>query len=132
MKRDFDAMRKALHAVANSEKPATYAVFRRILEPEQVAFELRRLASDGLIESSMEFDFEGECLGGEVSGLTDEGREFYNLIERSDVWFIVAATLDEAGIDIPYPLLKEVCVEVVKRYVTSFIPEIKAKGRVDA
>ena len=36
----------------------------------------------------------------------------------------VVGTLKEADIDVPHPLLKEVCEEIVKRYVTSFIPDI--------
>lgn len=36
----------------------------------------------------------------------------------------MSRTLDAAGIDVPYPLLKEVSEEIVKRYVMGFIPDM--------
>lgn len=131
VKRDYKVMRKVLGIIAKSKRPLEAADFIGFHGDElgrELAHELRRLKRDGLIESSIEFDVFGEYVGGAVDGFTDEGREFYSLVENGSVWAIVSKTLNAADVDIPYPLLKEVCEEVVKRYVTSFIPEIKARS----
>lgn len=86
--------------------------------------ELARLGSDGLIENGNRLqDGDGCCLGGGAS-ITDEGREFFRLVENESVWQLVLRTLDAAGVDVPHPLLKKVCEEIVTRYVSSFIPKI--------
>ena len=68
-------------------------------------------------------DGDGCCPGGEAS-ISDEGREFFRLVENESVWQLVLRTLDAAGVNVPYPLLKKVCEEIVTRYVSSFIPKI--------
>lgn len=122
-KRDYAKMRKVLGTVAKATRPLDLAAFG-FGDLSDLAPELKRLVKDGLIESTVEFDAFGEYVCGEVVGLTEEGKDFFSLVAKGDVWALVQKTLDAAGIDVPYPLLKEVCEEVVKRYVTSFIPEI--------
>jgi hypothetical protein len=126
MRRDYEAMRSALATAATSPRPVRYGGFCSAVPDEgTLRQELERLGRDGLIDNGIRFqDGGGCCLGGEVS-ITDEGREFFNLIENDRVWELMRGTLDAAGIDVPYPLLKEVCEEIVRRYVASFIPDIE-------
>lgn len=82
------------------------------------------MVRDGLVEGEVLLDPYGACVKCVAYGLTDEGREFYRLVENEEVWRIVLDTLGRAGVDVSYPLLKEVCEEIVKRYVTQFIPSM--------
>ena len=59
---------------------------------------------------------------GTIDGLTDDGRSLLRDIESDDVWKICLDTLEGADVDLSYPLLKDVCETIVKRYVESFIP----------
>jgi hypothetical protein len=125
MPRDYDTMRAVLAIISANDGPTSYGDFISVRDEAMLKRELARLKSDGLIESTLEFqDGSGICLGGEISGLTQEGREFFRLIENDRVWALVSRTLDAAGIDVPYPLLKEVSEEIVKRYVMGFIPDM--------
>ena len=85
--------------------------------------EVRRLVSDGLVDGEVAFTKDGACLVCRVDSVTPEGTEFHKLIENDDVWVVIFNTMKAADIDVSYPLLKEVCEEIVKRYVTSFIPD---------
>lgn len=130
MARDYNVMRWVLSAVAESGRPLGYGDFLAIEPETSLKDELARLDEEGLIESSLQFSpRDGYCMGGKVEGLTAAGREFFRLIENDGVWAVVSETLDAAGVDLSYPLLKEVCEEVVKRYVSSFIPDIPASRR---
>ena len=128
--RDYVVMRGVLAAVAKASSELSYSdLWTAVCQDDQVLKdELVRLERDGLIDADVFFGkrpFEqSRC---RVHGLTDEGREFYKLIENDKAWEIILHTLKAAGIDISYPLLKEVCEEIVKRYVTSCIPEITRK-----
>ena len=122
--RDYEAMRDVLGLIAHANRPLTFNDFKGIQQRDKVVEELKRLERELLIDSTLEFERE-VCVGGSVGGLTPNGVEFYRLIENGEVWTIVSATLSAANVDISYPLLKEVCEEIVKRYVVSFIPEIK-------
>lgn len=86
--------------------------------------EALRLVDDGLVDADVRRSSFGDVCSFRVRGLTDEGRSFWRLVENDDVWQIILGTLTRAGIDVSYPLLKEVCEEIVKRYVTSFIPDM--------
>lgn len=125
MCRDYETMRAVLAASAGSTRPLRYGdLYSAVSDEDALRTELARLGSDGLIENGIRFQGgNGCCLGGEAS-ITDEGASFFRLIENERVWSIVLLTLDAAAVDVPYPLLKEVCEEIVKRYVTSFIPEM--------
>lgn len=125
MPRDYDAMRAVLATAARDDRPSKYGDLWSAVRDESVLrSELARLGRDGLLDNGIRFqDGDGCCLGGEAI-VTDEGRECLRLIENDGVWNLVIRTLDAAGVDVPYPLLKEVCEEIVKRYVTSFIPDI--------
>lgn len=128
MCRDYEAMRSVLSILAAKGGAAQYGAFYDIDDEDSVKRELSRLASDGLVDSSIAFqDGDGICLGGEAR-ITDEGLEFFRLIENGRAWKLMVRTLDAAGIDVSYPLLKEVCEEIVKRYVASFIPDIGRTG----
>lgn len=123
--RDYEAMRDVLGHIARSNRILTFNSFKNVQQRDKVVEELRRLERELLINSTLEFERE-VCLGGEVSGLTERGVEFYRLIENDEVWRIVSEALEATNVDISYPLLKEVCEEIVKRYVTSFIPEMQS------
>lgn len=122
--RDYDVMHDVIRVVATSTRRIAFSDFSRVQPNELVERELRRLVSDGLIEGEIRYDGFGTCQAFHIEGLTEEGAEFWRLIENDDVWAIIHGTLREAGIDVSYPLLKEVCEEIVKRYVISFIPNI--------
>ena len=125
--RDYCLMRDVLESAASAKYPMCYGDFEDELHHRNLGPEMLRLKSDGLLDGDMSFEPGGFCTGGHIEGLTDEGREFYRLIENDGVWRTVRCTLGKAGIDVSYPLLKEVCEEIVKRYVTSFIPDIPSK-----
>ena len=80
MRRNYNVMRDVLLVAARHGAPCSYGAFYEIDPEESLRAELTRLIRDGLLKGSVEFDRGGMCLGGEVS-LTDEGREFCNLIE---------------------------------------------------
>ena len=124
MARSYRAMREVLGAAAHAGKPIGLDAFLGMQERDRVFEELQRLRGDALIDADVIFDREDVCLHCEVRGLTDEGWEFFRLVENESVWKIVRDVLDGAGVDVSYPLLKEVCEEIVKRYVVSFIPDI--------
>lgn len=117
-------MRRVLLAIARADGPMEFADLMSVRPRDSLVAELGRLRGEGLIGSTLEFDGGGACLGGTVGGLTDEGEAFVRDIESDDVWAIIIRTLDAANVDLSYPLLKEVCEEIVRRYVTSLIPEI--------
>ena len=128
-KRDYRAMREILEVVARAGNPVGYSALRSCADQKTVAYEVTRLMDDGLVNGDMRFNVFKEYMGGEVRGFTDEGREFYNLVAKGEAWNVMLEALTAADINIPYPLLKEVCEEVVKRYVISFIPEEVRHGR---
>ena len=121
--RNYTAMRDVLAVIATSAKPLEFEDFMVVHQRDRVVEELKRLDREMLIESTIQFESQ-ICTGGAVAGLTDEGEAFYRLIENDGVWGIILETLRSAGVDVSYPLLKEVCEEIVKRYVTSFIPDM--------
>ena len=126
--RDYETMRHILAVTANAGYDLAYSDFKpgAGLDDGRLEAELTRLERDELIDADVNFTKKfGERSQCSVRGLTVEGREFYNLIANDGVWAIILATLKKANVDISYPLLKEVCEEIVKRYVASFIPDIK-------
>ncbi len=123
--RDYVTMRGVLATAAEASGELCFNDFRPADQDDKLQDELGRLTRDGLLDADVEF---GSGFGVhtrcKVLGLTDEGREFYKLVENDKVWAIILGTLKKADIDISYPLLKEVCEEIVKRYVTSCIPDM--------
>lgn len=122
--RDYGVMRQTLARAVGSTRGLSLGDFAGVQPSCGVPAELSRLISDGLVEGEVLLDPYGACVKCVVSGITDEGRDFYRLIENEEVWRIVLDTLSRAGVDVSYPLLKDVCEEIVKRYVTSFIPRM--------
>lgn len=122
--RDYSAMRQVLAIAAKADGALAFDDFLRVEPRNRMPGELKRLCCDGLLDGEVEFDRFGVCKVCDVRGLTSEGAEFYRLVENDDVWAIILSTLKRVGIDVSYPLLKEVCKEIVKRYVVSFIPDI--------
>ena len=120
--RNYQLMRNILKKVKHSQKPLTFLDFKEYGEPVDVKDELIRLKDEGLIEHDMAWSYD-VFDGGEVSSITDAGLAFFRNIENDNVWFIVKKTLDDADLDLSYPLLKEVCDEIVKRYVMGKIPK---------
>ena len=121
--RDYDAMRDVMSVVAASGRRLGFLDFSNVMPNDLVEPELQRLIADGLVEGEIRYNNDGVCQAFGIDGLTDEGRAFWRLIESGKVWLLIRSTLFEAGIDVSYPLLKEVCEEIVKRYVISFIPK---------
>ncbi|MBQ9068796.1 MAG: hypothetical protein IJ131_07010 [Eggerthellaceae bacterium] len=128
--RDYVTMRNVLMLTAAAKGKLCFNDFRGELQDDtRLKEELVRLEGEKLLDADISLDgVFGRGRKCSVSGLTPEGRAFYRLIENDDVWSIVLETLRQANVDISYPLLKEVCEEIVKRYVTSFIPDIGGKG----
>ena len=118
-------MRGVLAIAAEARSVLRYHDFSAAGHDDILEVELERLAREGLIDGDVYFargfNERSAC---SVDGLTEEGMAFYKLIENDDVWEIVLSTLKAANVDVSYPLLKEVCEEIVKRYVTSFIPDL--------
>lgn len=124
MTRDYDLMRDILECI-NERDSVSLATLGDLGKKESLVAEMRFIQAEGLTKSSFKFSEDGRYLGGVANGLTTEGLEFLHLIQNQDVWDLVLKVLSQANVDIPYPLLKEVCEEIVKRYVVSFIPEIR-------
>ena len=124
MSRNYGVMCNVLDRIAKTRRHLEYDDFANIQQRDRVRDELKRLSADGLIDGAVEFGADGVCLVCAVKGLTDEGKAFYRLVENARVRELAISTLREADIDVPYPLLKEVCEDIVKRYVTCFIPKI--------
>lgn len=122
--RDFSVMHDVIRVVATSTRRIGFIDFSSVKPNKLVVPELQRLIADGLVEGDVYEDRSGVLLEFDIVGLTDEGRVFWKLIENESVWAIIRDTLRKADIDVSYPLLKEVCEEIVKRYVVSFIPNI--------
>lgn len=123
--RDYDTMRNVLFIASKAKSALHFGDFQDAGTDDSIEAELGRLTRDGLINGDVLFTTRfGERSRCKAEGLTDEGLEFFKLIENDGVWDIIRHTLQKADIDVSYPLLKEVCEEIVKRYVTSFIPEL--------
>lgn len=122
--RDYQVMRGILAKAASSTGELSLCELAGGYPAEDVLSESVRLMSDELIVGDVQYDAFGGCRSFSVSGLTDEGRDFWRLVENERVWRIVLETLRAADVDVSYPLLKEVCEEIVKRYVTQFIPSM--------
>lgn len=119
--RDYQTMRNVLAIAGNAQCELHYTDFSAAGRPDSVDEELSRLTREGLLDADVSF-VDGICMRCYVTGITDNGRGFLDLIKNKSVWSIVRKTLDAAGVDLSYPLLKEVCEEIVKRYVVGFIP----------
>lgn len=119
--RNYDLMRNILKVVNAEKKPLELDYFSRYGTFEQLEEELTRLKEEGLIETSMTWT-DGSFDGGVVIAITDKGEEFLFNIENNEVWRLIYTTLSRAKLTLSYPLLKEVCEEVVRRYVMSKIP----------
>ena len=119
--RNYQLMRNILNEVSHSQKPLYFFDFHQYGNDEDIKNELQRLKHEGLIEHNMSWSY-GTFNGGEVTAITEQGRAFFRNIENDKVWRLILKTLEEAELDLSYPLLNEVCEEVVKRYVMSKIP----------
>ena len=89
---------------------------------KELMAEIKRLTVEELIDSKIIFNVFSNLEEGKIYGITSKGKEFLRLIEEPNVWGICVTTLTDAGLDLSYPFLKEVCEEIVKRYVFSKIP----------
>lgn len=119
--RDYNMMRNMLVFVSSGWE-RDISDFCHFGDVRSVGQELSRLREEGLIDSDM--SFEPEFNGGRVRGLTGEGKAFVRDIENDRVWELIRKTLEESGLDLSYPLLKNVCEAIVERYVMSKIPVI--------
>lgn len=120
--RDYNLMRNMLVFIDRSDRELNLVDFQQFDSVSPVQGELSRLRKEGLVESSMAF--KPSYNNGTVKGLTEEGAAFLRDIEDDRVWALMAKTLEDAGLDLSYPLLKKVCETIVERYVMSKIPEI--------
>lgn len=127
--RSYNTMRCVLMLAGGAKRPLSFDAFAPLTSGsgwssrDQVLGEVLRLQGEGLLDGDMAFDASGGYMCGEVSGLTAEGRAFLADIENDDVWAICLRTLKAADVDLSYPLLKDVCETIVRRYVESFIPK---------
>lgn len=117
--RDYETMRSLLTFISKNNE-LSFDEFSGFIDRSTVVDELKRMKREGLISSSLEFNG-GICLGGSVHGLTDVGADFLRMTEHPGVWRICIRTLKAAGVDMPYPLLKDICETIVCRYVEKFI-----------
>lgn len=122
MMRDYNLMRNMLVFIDRSDRELNLVDFQHFGAVFLVRGELYRLREEGLVESSMAF--KPSYNNGTAKGLTEEGAAFLRDIEDDRVWALMAKTLEDAGLDLSYPLLKKVCETIVERYVMSKIPEI--------
>lgn len=121
MVRNYNLMRNILKKVNASVKPLSFGDFQSYGTSEDIRLELIRLKKEGLIEHNMTWSC-GSFDGGEISAITENGIMFLRDIQNDTVWNIIEKTLEEADLDLSYPLLKDVCDEIVKRYVMGKIP----------
>ena len=84
--------------------------------------ELQRLEEEGLIVHDMRWD-DDVFLGGIVQKLTPVGVEFARELKDNKVWFICQETLNNAQLDISYPLIKKVCERIIENIVMKSIPK---------
>lgn len=131
--RNYELMRLILFEIRNAKSSSkngfSLTELNNILKDtlnsrEDLVCELKRLKSEGLIEGNMEFSGSDDnvIVEGNIKYLSENGIEFIRLIEQPDVWKICLTTLKNANIDLSYPFLKEICEEIVRRYVMSKIP----------
>ena len=120
--RDYETMRTLLLAARDATRPLLFTELADAGPRRSVVDELGRLRDEGLIDSSVTFLPGDVCEGGTLDGLTEPGKEFVRLVENPEVWRILSKVLRDAGLDLSYPLLRDVCETVVLRYVEGFIP----------
>ena len=126
--RDYEMMRTILITCFNEGEnlclknfvSATSSNFKK----KQLVFreEVNRLQNEGLLLHNMKWQIDTHT-GGAVKGLTPKGIEFARLLNDTKVWIICQETLNNAGLDISYPLIKKVCEQIVEKIVMSCIPE---------
>ena len=119
--RNYELMRYILCKAATLKEPLSIGVFLNNYEFEEIQEEITRLNDEGLIQHSIVWEA-CEMASGKITGITEEGRAFLRNIENERVWMLIEQTLKDANLDLSYPLLKEVCEEIVRRYVMSKIP----------
>ena len=119
--RNYELMRSILCKAATLKEPLSIGVFLSHYEVAEIREEITRLNIEGLIQHSIVWEA-CEMASGKITGITEEGRAFLRNIENERVWMLIEQTLKDANLDLSYPLLKEVCEEIVRRYVMSKIP----------
>ena len=119
--RNYELMRSILCKAASLKEPLSIGVFLSHYEVAEIREEITRLNIEGLIQHSIVWEA-CEMASGKITGITEEGRAFLRNIENERVWMLIEQTLKDANLDLSYPLLKEVCEEIVRRYVMSKIP----------
>ena len=129
--RNYELMRNILLKLskdcAEDEKSLPLSEMEKWIEDTccsttELTAEVERLRDEKLIDCEIVYNKFSRLKEGIIYGVTSKGEEFLRLIENSKVWDICFSTLKEAGLDLSYPFIKEVCEEIVKRYVFSKIP----------
>lgn len=123
MKRNYQLMHDILLYAQAAKEPFHVMKLSSMGDVCRVYDELERLNDEGLLGVSFITTEQGDIIDAITSSITAEGKEFCRLIDNQRVWKLISETLEKADIDILYPLLKEVCETVVKRYVMGCIPE---------
>lgn len=118
--RNYELMRLVLLEVKQSNKPISMIDFQGLYEHSEIKEELIRLSDEGLITQKITSK---NFASVKIESLTKEGANFVRSLENEEVFTIIFDTLKRANLDLSYPLLQEVCDEIVKRYVMSKIPE---------
>ena len=111
----------AKRTAAVLKEPLSIGVFLNNYEFAEAKEEITRLGNEGLIQHNIVWEAYN-IANGKITGITETGREFLRNIENERVWLLIEQTLKEANLDLSYPLLNEVCEEIVRRYVMSKIP----------
>lgn len=119
--RNYEIMRSVLLAVKHTKEPISLIDFEGMCEHSDLRDELIRLSDEGLIAQKITSKNYATV---KIESLTKEGADFARSIENGEVFAIIHKTLERANVDLSYPLLQEVCTEIVKRYVMSKIPAI--------
>ncbi len=120
--RNYDLMRAILARTAHANDELAACYFADLGEFDELKEELERLKEEGLIEHNIVWEAY-KLASGKVIGITADGKAFLRNIENERVWRLVYETLKAADLDLSYPLLKEVCEEIVRRYVMGKIPK---------
>ena len=126
--RNYELMRKILVKTHNKGENLELLEILSFSESDdkekisELEEELARLKDEGLIFHDMSWSH-NKFNGGTVQKLTPAGEEFAREIHDIKVWSVCKETLDNAKLDISYPLIKKVCERIIENIVMKSIPK---------
>lgn len=122
--RNYDLMRRLMIYINTIHDSVDVSYLVDLGNWNSISKELTRLQAEGLIDATLQTNQFRQVLSGELTGLTSLGVEFLRIIENPRVWCLISDTLEASEVDLSYPLLLEICTEVIKRFVINHIPKI--------